>query len=353
MKSDQGRLVAETPLATNRGRMAWTVLFTLAAVVIFNQAARHYLDHYTDKRSHWLIRNKWKLLQEQTRPVDWLILGDSSGNQGVIPGRLADHLGGSALNLCTIGNSLVVGDLWQLEILIRSSGPPRNIVLVHVYDVWAREQISPFVLAHIPLPWGFWSSLPGGYRPSWRELWGIAVERYFVLYAQNETIQHRLRSPLTLRHKNLQMTGDGFMPMYTSHPDSVRNDASNHIAALTGVFHVSERNTKAFNELLEITQKHGINLYVIQSPLFDELNYAPEYQNYMRDYEWVISSLSWSYANVYISTNVCTFPAEQLESVEHVVGDAAEVYTDFVIAQIRASGMHLELLENASAGGEL
>jgi hypothetical protein len=350
MKSNLEHLATESPLISSPQRITWTLVLTLILVIAINLTTRFYLDRFTDKRSHWLIQRKWQLIEQQNTPIDWLILGDSSCNQGVDPRSLTKGLGGRALNLCTIGDSTLVGDLWQLERLINKAGAPHNIILVHVYDVWLRERISPFVLANIPLPWGFWSDSMGNYRPSLRESLEIAIERYFVLYAQNETIQSRMRSPLTLSKRRLFMTDDGFMPISVDNAEFVPLDANNHLAGLNGHFAIAEANAHAFRNLLGLAAKHGIQVYVLQSPIYDGLYSSSVYSRFMSTYLEELEQIVRPYKNVHVIDASCTFPANQMESVEHLVGKSADIYTEFVVSQIRAvmnvgevreSGTHL------------
>jgi hypothetical protein len=81
-----------------------SVLGTFFVVLVVNLAAIGYLNHYTTNRGYWLVRQKWDILQGLEAPVEWLILGDSSGNQGLVPERLREKLGGAAINVCTVGN---------------------------------------------------------------------------------------------------------------------------------------------------------------------------------------------------------------------------------------------------------
>jgi hypothetical protein len=62
-------------------------------------------------------------------PVDWLILGDSSVNQGVIPSIFEDEFGERAINLGTNGIMITLDDLWMIEYLhakIRSTKKCNN-----------------------------------------------------------------------------------------------------------------------------------------------------------------------------------------------------------------------------------
>ena len=67
----------------------WKVLVELAGslvmLVCINLGMIWYLGNYTSNYGYWTIHQKWQLLEHLDQPVDWLILGDSSCNQGVMP----------------------------------------------------------------------------------------------------------------------------------------------------------------------------------------------------------------------------------------------------------------------------
>ena len=129
---------------------------TIVVILLLNLLAIWVVQRYSPNRGYRLVREKWTLLLNLKEPVEWLVLGDSSGNQAVDPALLDARLGGRSLNLCTTGNALVLGDLWMLETYLRRFGPPRGVVLVHTYDLWGRDKNSNTV-ADVPLPWGYWT----------------------------------------------------------------------------------------------------------------------------------------------------------------------------------------------------
>jgi len=104
---------------TSVGRIVWCACAALALVCAINVWAARALALHPLNQASRVIRAKWSLLMNQKKPVDTLVLGDSSGNHGVVPAILAARLGGTALNLCTVGDLLAVNDCWMLERYIR------------------------------------------------------------------------------------------------------------------------------------------------------------------------------------------------------------------------------------------
>ena len=99
---------------TTAREIIMTVAITLTVVAIVNVTALYYLARFTPNTGYLLIRAKWAMLSALKDPVALLILGDSSGNQGVDPQVFSDKLNLAAINLCTIhgfAGSLPDGDI--------------------------------------------------------------------------------------------------------------------------------------------------------------------------------------------------------------------------------------------------
>ncbi|MBZ0305522.1 MAG: hypothetical protein K8I82_05590, partial [Anaerolineae bacterium] len=119
---------------TSRRQIVITVGMALATVFIAN-----FLTYYVPMdRTETVVYQKWGLIQDLDAPVDWLIVGDSSANHGVIPAIITQELGGEALNVATFGDWLFVDDAWMIETHIRQVGAPKNIIIVHVPDMYHR-----------------------------------------------------------------------------------------------------------------------------------------------------------------------------------------------------------------------
>jgi len=333
----QSKHIATEEIGDSSSQRIVRVFFgVLILFVTINFLANWYLDSYTNKRSHWLLKTKWSMLLDETQSVDWLVLGDSSGNQGVNTQMLQKRMGGRALNLCTIGNSLIVGDLWMLETLIKKQLIPVNIILVHVYDVWMREDYTPYVLAMTPLSYGFWENYSFDSGIGGQKYFEILLQKYIPLYSQNETLSSRLRSPLTLTQQILSIDETGFMRMTQANPEFVVRDYNWHISNLQqrGEKIISDINKRAYKALVKIVVDNKINLYVVHAPIYSALADSLIFQDHNYRLNTELKKLSGKNTNISILPDVKGFAKENLESVEHVVGDSAEVYTDFIIQNV-------------------
>ena len=121
-----------------------------------------------------------------------LILGDSSGNQGVDPKVIREKMHLSSINLCTIGDAMVVNDALMLEDYINRYGTPQSALIIHGYDIWSRD-LNLSVLSKIPGSW--WGEGPGpdlGLKGKTK----IYLNRYVPLYSETRSMAQVIQNPL-------------------------------------------------------------------------------------------------------------------------------------------------------------
>ncbi|HNT22908.1 MAG TPA: hypothetical protein PKM21_00965 [Anaerolineales bacterium] len=335
------QLPQELPPKARPLHLVLELLGVLILVVLINWAAGVYLAHFSTNQGYWTIHQKWFLLGRLDEPVDWLVLGDSSCNQGVIPSVLEEELGGRALNLCMVGNITVLGDLWLLEEYLARFDPPQAIILVHVYDVWPRD-LNPVLLGQIPRPWGFWSDHALGEDlledPDVRSQ--LFLERYVPLLSQPVTLTKLMRSTFFLQHNPLsppwRMDADGFVIASEPYPDIVRRDAQDHLDELSdNPFSISPINRQSYGEITDLAERYKIPVYVFNSPMYEGLYTAPAFRAYFDDAQAQVLRLAEEAYFARIVREVMTFPAEQMQTVDHVTLPAAEAFTRWLAEQIR------------------
>jgi len=317
-----------------------SVLGMFFVVLVVNLVAIGYLNHYTTNRGYWLVRRKWDILQGLDAPVEWLILGDSSGNQGLVPERLREKLGGTAINVCTVGNLTLLEDVWMLETYIGRLGPPQNVLIVHAYDVWPREIGLAFV-AKIPFPWRFFSSLPASV--GLKERAEILLLRYVPLYSENVTLSKTIlagvRSPGSLFKDCFRLQSSGYMKSSKSLPEWVEYDAWVHIKFITeNDFVLSDVNRSAMDRLIALADRYGINVYVANGPLYKGLCESEQFGRYFAQVRKELERFADSSEHIHYLPTVATFPADQMQEADHVIYPAAEIYTDQVVQEIMQVG---------------
>jgi hypothetical protein len=328
-------------------RRVWLELIgSLVILVAINFGMMWYLGNYTSNYGFWTIHQKWWLLEYLDEPVDWLILGDSSCNQGVMPSIFENELGETAVNLCTIGNLGTVNDLWMLEEYIDRFGPPRHVLIVHVYDIWHRP-LDPVLFGQVPRPWGFWNEHTFGSAlfedEAVRE--EAFLERFVPLYSQTRAITSILRMSLMLQHNPFKpgwhLEADGFLAATESHTDVVVNGALEHIQFVTeNIFTISPTNDMAMQEIGVIADNYGFEVYLVNSPVYQGLYNNPAYQNYLNGLQQKLSEFDRDSAYVFHIPAVRTFPAELMQNPDHLILPGAEQYTHWLIEQIALLHSH-------------
>lgn len=322
------RLPEEIVGPTSRRRLHAALWGMLAIVFVANLAAKWFLDRHPVNQAHRVIAAKWRLFETQKRPVDWLVLGDSSGNHGVIPSVLAERLGGSALNLCTVGSLVVVGDSWMLESYIERVGVPKRVLIVHAYDVWRRE-INVDAVAEVPLPLGFWSRMSPPVRPE-GGLWRIVLDRYAPLYSQDQSLSRLIMYPRKTTGRGFDLDDDGYLHSKKGMPDEVVKDVKAHLAFLSEhQFKLAEENRRALEAIAAIAKAHGIVVYLAGGPVYEGLVEEPVFETYgrqlragLRDFAGMNPPLR------FLDTGPLAFPAEEMTNADHLIDRAARRYTE-------------------------
>lgn len=318
-------------------RVLWTWLSVLALVLMVNFVVAPRLLEGGRNLAGWIIGHKWRLLLNLEHPVDDLILGDSSCNQGVNPVTLAHALGDQrAVNLCTIGDMLALNDAWMLQTYIRQFGPPKRVIIVHVYDIWSRD-----------FEWARVGSIPVGLlqlrelRPEVRlqrwQLRSFLESRYFPLYSSNRSLQARLRvGDPRARHAPGPRVVDslGFLADTTAFPDSVNLDFQGHLKFLSGErFNLSGDNARGLEQIARLAREHGFDVYLASAPVYDRLARAESFQDYVSD---VQSALADAGPRIHlVFDQPMAFPAAEMQNADHLVLQAANRYTEALAARIR------------------
>lgn len=341
MPPARDRLPRETPVPATRGRLLLALAVALTVVALLNLAAGLALERFTTNRGYWIVRHKWDLLEALPAPVDWLILGDSSCNQGIMPDLIGQQLGGRAVNVCTLGNMLAVNDAWMLARHIERLGPPKHVLIVHVYDVWHRDPralVDQPLLAKVPLPWGFWRSatpplaLTGAQE---RKLW---VARYLPLWAENKTLARWLRHPTAPGQHEFLLTADGFMAHARANPANVRRENRSHLESIRKRrFTLSQINHQSLVQIRALADQHGFDVYLAPAPLSEGIWRDPDFRRHFAAMTLALETIASESPRMHVLLREpITFPAHQLENADHLVGPAARVYTQQLIRALQS-----------------
>jgi hypothetical protein len=325
---------------TSLGCFILEVLGSLMVLVLINFFALWYLDRYSTNFGYWTLHQKWNLLAEMDAPVDWLILGDSSCSQGVLPAIILEQLGESAANLCTIGNVTALSDLWMLEEYIRRFGPPKGVLIIHVYDVWSRD-LDPVLLGQIPRPWAFWNKHTlGDALVSTEEIRReLFLERYVPLVSQRLTLISILKSAFfgeLIPFKPLwSMQSDGFVIADQAKPETAEQDGRDHLDFIReNAPSVSSINQEAVKKLVEIAELYQMPLYLVNSPIIESLAAEKDFQAHLGQLQAQLVAIIEPSEYTRLIAEVKTFPSSQLQTADHLILPGAQEYTHWLIQSV-------------------
>jgi len=316
-------------------RIVKSIIFTLLLLCVINFSVGQFLSTHPVNFGYWVIQEKWKLLNDLDEPVDWLILGDSSCNLGINPTVFSEKLGGSVLNLCTVGDSTALDDAWMLQRYIHRFGTPKGVVVIHAYDIWNRP-LEHSMLARAPLVGDEKVDLVPAHLQTLSSRWMMMIDRNVPLYSQNVTISNSIQyawrqSPLP------SLTKLGFMPWEQASPHTVHVEYEQHISFVAAheQFEMSEDNRSALNRIRLLADQNQFPVFFANSPIFADLM---EDSNFIHYYHQVWTDLTECASNSehlhILSDEPVTYPIDQLAGVDHVIAGAADDYTQQIAQQI-------------------
>jgi len=317
------------------------IIGTILIALMLNFAAYFYLKNYSTNYGYWVLGQKWSLLEEMNEPAEWLILGDSSCNQGVIPSLFEQNFGGNAVNLCTIGNMTLVNDLWMLERYIQRFGPPENVVIVHVHDMWSRD-FSAYLLGHIPLRWRFWEDflLNQEIVPSSEIAQEIFKERYYPLNSQSQTLSDILKESFWLERNPFKrpfvLDADGYFSAEEAKPEIVEAGKDQHLAMISEQpFFISYINGRALQEIMKLAEEYQFDVYLVTSPLYEGLLADESFRAYLDSMLAILGESAAQSDKLHLITEIKGFPAELMQNPDHLIRPGAEIYTAWLIERIK------------------
>lgn len=325
-----------------RKREIWVNIFgAIFVLLLCNGLANIFLNYLNSNRGYFLVSLKWNLLMQQRQPTDWLVVGDSSCNQGVVPEVLMEEMEGEALNLCTVGSMLTIDDVWMLEQHINQVGPPRNLLIVHVYDIWHRD-IEDETLAHlaqIPLSHEAIREFNLPLSLDQDDQIKLFLHRSVPLYAANQSLEEWIREPLeSFRESREFLVSDrGFMPRTEINRDLFRQDIQSHLE-FVGAHHFQQSNInqQALEHIRTLAEQYQIEVYLASAPLYQGLYQKQDFQHYFRQMQRSLSEFAETSDRIHvILKQPVTFEADQMQNADHLMAPAAETYTQQLVQAIK------------------
>ena len=331
------RLPGEIVRPVNRFGFLRLFLATILILILFNLICLWYLRHFPANPGYWLVRHKWRMLMEIQKPVDWLILGDSSALHGVIPSLFNAEINGTSINLSTIGDMTILGDLWMLEAYIRKFGPPPNVLVVRVYDSWHRDP-EPSVIAQAPTAWGTQILSDLNIPCNSRCKANYLLARYLPVYSESTSLSRVIKSPSKLFQSPVRVDGGGYLPVFNAAPDQVLIDAQRHIRDYTNrKFQISQTAAFCLKKISALADRHGFTVYFAASPLYEGLVRDEKIDRYQQQVWSKIDSVTSGSSKIHVIAHSIPFLKEELTSVDHLIHPAAEKFTRTLARTILSS----------------
>jgi len=301
-----------------------------------NVAACLLVNRFTPNQGYRDIRKKWDYLISLEEEVDMMIVGDSSCNHGIQPALINRALEINSINLCTIGNALLLEDAWMVDYYLKRGFTLDALMISHVHDIWYREK-NLAVIAQIPLAGLYWQSLSPSLESGEWDTLEILKHKYLPLHTQKSSLSHVLMYPW-IASGYVPFQNFGFDSSAKPNTERVENEATALLKWVTAQpFRVSEINDRAFRHMLELAEENDFDVYYVPSPMFDLLRENPAMQRYLSALNDYLEEISSRYKRLGVLFNEpVEFPIEELESPDHVIPDAAAAFTAAVIEKLNA-----------------
>jgi hypothetical protein len=317
-----------------------SILGMLLVVGSANFAAQWFLSNHTLNRATWLIKEKWAILENLNQKQDFLVLGDSSCNQGVPIDVLEQTFQAQGTNLCTIGNLTALNDAWMLDRYIQRWGAPKQVIIVHVYDVWHRQASSHW-MSKIPLDALTYQRLNPQIDYSVKGKLEVFISRYLPLYTESDSLSNWIRFPKASQEKlaSFVLDNNGFMPLEAPNPSRVREDSAFHLDQIAKrKFSLSSENRRALDQIATLAQQHDFQVYIANSPIYEGLYNQPEFRRYYETVQADLKKYVDEHENLHlVFSEPMMFKAEQMENSDHVVYSSAKVYAAQLADEIQRS----------------
>jgi hypothetical protein len=322
------------PQRTSSGRaIAVSFAVVVLAYALANVTTALWLDAAPQNVGYAVVEHKWQAVVAHDEPMQWLFLGDSSCNQGVMPERVEAALGGSAYNACTIGSATVADDAWMLSWLLEHDAAPANLVVIHTWDTWRRDDSTLRAMLYL-VPSEAWRGREPRPSTSMLESLLARVGHWAPLASQPRSVYLLLTNAGRARiPESISIDEHGFMAMPFVNEAALERDARKHLSLVRSEsFTSSEWSDEAIRTLLGDANDAGINTLLVMAPVFEGVLVEPEFAAYMGDYHAYLNELAGEYEHVNAQPNTpVALPSTQLEKVDHPTPAGAVVYTDAII----------------------
>ncbi|OQY43764.1 MAG: hypothetical protein B6242_14060 [Anaerolineaceae bacterium 4572_78] len=310
------------------------IIVTLLILLFINLGLAWFLSYHTTKPSYMLVKTKWQLLENLQKPVDWLIVGDSTCNQGIIPKLLIETMAetGTGLNLCTIGGVGTIDDAWMIQSYIDRFGvPPQNILIIHGVVTWRLEPDPPYLAAIPNIRHLKKHGVPPFAMPFMSEV-DLIRNQYLPLHTQLQTVKRSLKEYFSNTNhqseKIYYIHPDGYMQFEIADPEYVEQHYQSRVIMFQNQpFYIADINRQMINHIIKLANQYQMNVYIIDAPIYERLYQHDAFQVHLNQLQPWLESMANQSEYVHYIPLVATFSKNEMENTDHIIHKAAIVYT--------------------------
>lgn len=322
---------------TSRKKVALIWIGTALFIILLNALVTAWLNKTVPNSGYRRIRQKWAMLKNLQQPVDTLILGDSSGAQGLDPQVLNKTLGGKSLNLCTIGDMTVVNSAAMLDHYVHKLGAPKRVVIVSVFDIWPRV-MSGYAFGQTPLsttsPDIAWYSKHNdfGFKEE------VFLARNVKLFSESKSLLENLKE--TIKPAKNQGPGprpDGFSVSLKPDHNQLMRDVKDHLSTAASMdTSISQDNIEATRHIFDLARQYHFPVYFVNAPISEDVMQDP---SFVKGYLATIQNVQAELANdggSLVLPEPMQFANHYMDNVDHLTYEGAELYSARVATELKA-----------------
>jgi hypothetical protein len=318
---------------TSRSMLYKMMLTTLILFTMFNIFYLYYISQYDALNKS----ENLTVIDYLEEPVDVIIFGDSVVNSAINPHQIEAETGLTAVNLARNAEWVYYNDVWMLERYIEKFGPPKYIIMGHVYRL-PPHRFDPMVqLGSISHPYGFsWYSKYLHPNLTLDDKLNIITRRLFPLYFRKETtytiIENLLflHNPIPPSKLNSVLESKGFNSSHTTIDiEYVEADAMSD--PINKDYQFITDNLRVIDIFLDIIDTYRIQTYVFVTPVNRILGSRKPFQpaTYTQREFWHMKSLE--YDMLHFNPEIPLFESEHMYNSDHLNIYGSEIYTQYLI----------------------
>lgn len=341
-RREHKKLAKEAVGVTRRRSVFAAFVMPIVVVLCVNFAVVPWnINHPLNHSLHLLVQ-KWNTVRTLDEKQDILIFGDSSCLNGVNAKQLGNSIGLRAWNHALFADCLLLNPAWMLAESIERHGAPRAAMIVVTYDIWHRHA-NPNLFGHHPLPWRFWNESQTQYSFDLTMTLHMALYRFFPLYNDFANLANLVKYPWYASEYYGEIESwyneneRGFMRRRVDPVDVVADTRLQHERARvrTG-FRISEENATALCQISDLAMQHGFPVFVANGPLYEGLFGDAIFNDYFSKVNTGVKETIHGLPGLIFFDKLYTFDLEYMgDSVEHLSGEGAAVFTDSLVIDIR------------------